>query len=132
MHFPSKTTNIKFKYKKIKLNPLFLKPKGVFKHTLVSHVHTTLPNTAVIIVIRACSSILQLNAEPPLLGFPVGNHVRSDHFQKRKREYERGKEIVLLSNPKKSHIKIPCPRFTRHRGCAPHSVDILPLYDNLN
>lgn len=86
MHFTSKT-NIKCKYKtKIKLNPLFLKLKGLFKHTLVSHVHTTLFNTAVIIVIRACWSILQLNAEPPLLGFQVGNHVRFDHSQKRKRE----------------------------------------------
>lgn len=88
MHFTSKTANIKCKYKttKIKLNPLFLKLKGPFKHTLVSHVHTTLLNTAVIIVIRACWSILQLNAEPPLLGFHVGNHVRFDHSQKRKRE----------------------------------------------
>lgn len=88
MHFTSKTTNIKCKYKttKIKLNLLFLKLKGLFKHTLVSHVHTTLLNTAVIIVIRACWSILQFNAEPPLLGFHVGNHVRFDHSQKRKRE----------------------------------------------
>lgn len=88
MHFISKTTNLKRKYKitKIKLNPLFLKLKGLLKHTLVSHVHSTLLNTAVIIVIRACWSILQLKAEPPLLRFHVGNHIRFDYSQQRKRE----------------------------------------------
>lgn len=75
---------------KVKLHLLFLKLKGLLRHTLVSHAHTTLLNTAVIIVIRACSSISQLNAEAPLLGFHVGNHVRFDHSQKRKRRNMRG------------------------------------------
>lgn len=115
------------KYKKAKLNLLFLKLKGLFRHTLVSHVHTTLLNTAVIIVIRDCLSILQLNAEPPLLGLHVGNHVRFDHSQKKEKIYENGKEIIL-SNAKKSHIKISYPRFTRHSGCVLHSVNILSYY----
>lgn len=85
LHEKQQIYNLNIKKKtKLKLNPLFL--KGLLKHTLVSHVHTTLLNTAVIIVIRDCSSILQLNAEPPLLGFRVGNYVRFDHSQKRKRE----------------------------------------------
>ena len=71
---------------KMKLRLLFLKLKGLLRHTLVSHAHTTLLNTAVIIVIGASSSILQLKAEPPPLGFQVGNHVGFDHSQKRKRE----------------------------------------------
>lgn len=123
MHFTSKTS-IKCKCKKTKLNPLFL--KGVLKHTLVSHVPTTLLNTAVIIATRHCSSILQLNAEPPRLEFHIGNHVRFDHAQKRKgREIGAGEKSLFQRNPRKPHIKISCPRFTRHSGSALCSVNIL-------
>lgn len=127
MHFTSKTS-IKYKCKKtkIKLNPLFL--KGVLKHTLVSHAHTTLLNAAVIIVTRHCSSILQLNAEPPLLDFHIGSHVRFEHSQNRKGRKLRGGEASLFqSNPRKSHVKTSGPRFTSHSGCALCSVNILSL-----
>lgn len=125
MHFTSKTS-IKYKCEetKIKLNPLFL--KGVLKHMLVSHVHTTLLNAALIIVTRHCSSILQLNAEPPLLDFHRGNHVRFDHSQKRKgRKIRAGEASLCHSNPRKSHVKTSGPRFTGHSGCALYSVNIL-------
>ena len=97
--------------------------KGVLKHTLVSHVHTTLLTAAAIIVTRHCSSILRLNAEPPLLDFHRGNHVRFDHSQKRKgRKIRAGEASLFHSNPRKSHVKTSGPRFTSHSGCALYSV----------
>lgn len=105
------------------------------ERTIQSHTGVTSQtmslNTAVIIVVRTCLSILQLNAEPSLLDFHVGNHIGFAHSQKRKSE-EIGEEwrTCPLSNSRESHMKCAVWDFLRGWGSALPSVHTLPHSNN--